>query len=267
MTESPSTSPLVSPTWLADQAGDPTLLVIDVRPLPMYLAGHIPGAISLDVGALRLPASDEATISAWTPVLEQALKTAGITPEKTVIFTEDISGTMSAFGVWLLDIAGLHNGRMLDGGLRGWVRAGGSLDRTPVAPLPSDFTITLDRSVLATASDLIAAKPGSIGIVDTRSANEHENGTIPGAVHREWMSNLNPDGTYRSAEILAQHYQEAGLDPEHPVATFCAGGFRAAQTYVALRAAGFTTVRNYAPSWSEWGQLPNAPVAFPDDDF
>ena len=266
-------SPLVSAAWLAAHLDDPGVLVADVRPLPMYLAGHIPGAISLDVGSLRLPASDEATIAAWAAALGRALGAAGIGPERTVIFTEDISGTMAAYGVWLLDVAGLHNGRLLDGGLRAWVGAGQPLDRTPVQPEPAALSLPLDRPVLATASDLIAAvgeAPAGPELVpvDTRSAGEHESGTIPGSVHREWMTNLNADGSYKDAAILAADYAAAGLDPAAPVAavTYCAGGFRASQTYVALRGAGFPDVRNYAPSWGEWGQLPDAPVAFPDDE-
>jgi len=269
MPDSNPSSPLVSAAWLAGHLGDPDLLVVDVRPLPMYLAGHIPGAISLEVGALRLPASDEGTIAAWTAVLERALGAAGIGPERTVVFTEDISGTMAAFGVWLLDVAGLHTGRMLDGGLRAWAGAGQPLDRTPVQPSPVELHLTLDRGALMTAADLIATigdVPDSVTIVDTRSAGEHANGTIPGAINREWMSNLNADGTYKDASALAAQYAAAGIDPANPAVTYCAGGFRAAQTYVALKVAGFPEVRNYAPSWGEWSQLPDAPIAFPEDE-
>lgn len=269
MPASNPSSPLISAAWLAEHLGDPDLLVVDVRPLPMYLAGHIPGAIALEVGSLRLPASDEATIAAWTAVLERALGAAGIGPGGTVVFTEDISGTMAAFGVWLLDVAGLHTGRLLDGGLRAWAGAGGAFDRTPVQPSPVELHLTLDRGALMTATDLIATigdAPGSVTIVDTRSAGEHASGAIPGAIHREWMTNLTADGTYKDAAALAAQYADAGIGPERPAVTYCAGGFRAAQTYVALKAAGFPDVRNYAPSWAEWSQRPDAPVAFPDDE-
>ncbi|MGB3330895.1 MAG: rhodanese-like domain-containing protein [Thermomicrobiales bacterium] len=271
MTDATPSSPLVSADWLAAHLADDDVLVVDVRPLPMYLAGHIPGAVSLDVASLRLPASDEATIAAWTPVLERALGAAGIGPGRTVVFTEDISGTMASFGVWLLDVAGLHTGKLLDGGLRAWVGAGQSLDRTPVQPQPLALSLTLDRAVLATASDLVAdldasTGAGSVSVVDTRSIGEYDNGTIPGAINLEWMHNLNADGTYKDAATLASQYTAAGIEPANPAVTFCAGGFRAAQTYVALRAAGFADVRNYAPSWGEWSQIPNAPIAFPDEE-
>ncbi|MGC4105672.1 MAG: rhodanese-like domain-containing protein [Thermomicrobiales bacterium] len=271
MSSSNPSSPLVTVAWLAEHLADPDLLVVDVRPLPMYLAGHIPGAISLDLGSLRLPASDEETIAAWTAVLARALGAAGIGPDRTVVFTEDISGTMASFGVWLLDVAGLHTGRLLDGGLRAWVGAGNPLDRTPVQPTPVELSLTLDRNALMTASDIIAAvaadaSPTSVTLVDTRSMGEHGNGTIPGAINLEWMNNLNADGSYKDAATLTAQYAAAGITPANPTVTYCAGGFRAAQTYVALKAAGFPDVRNYAPSWAEWSQLPDAPVVFPDDE-
>jgi 3-mercaptopyruvate sulfurtransferase SseA len=55
-------------------------------------------------------------------------------------------------------------------------------------------------------------------------------------------------------------YAESGLTASEPVATYCAGGFRAANTYVVLKALGYTEPKNYAPSWGEWGQRPDTPV-------
>ena len=44
------------------------------------------------------------------------------------------------------------------------------------------------------------------------------------------------------------------------VVTYCASGYRAARTYVVLRALGYPGVRNYAASWNEWGWHADLPV-------
>jgi thiosulfate/3-mercaptopyruvate sulfurtransferase len=62
-------------------------------------------------------------------------------------------------------------------------------------------------------------------------------------------------------EELESLYAHAGLEKETPVASYCAAGIRAANTYVVLKALGYDDVRNYAPSWGEWGTRPDTPVA------
>ncbi|HEU0165200.1 MAG TPA: rhodanese-like domain-containing protein [Thermomicrobiales bacterium] len=260
-------SPLVTVDWLAAHLSDSSpLLVIDVRPQPSYLAGHIPGAISLDVAALRLPTSDDQTIEAWTAFLQKGLRGAGIRGDQQVVFYEDVTGTLSSFGVWLLDVAGLHNGALLDGGIRAWHAAGQPLSTERVTATPSDVTLDLDRSALATATEIISDLGGdthSFQMVDTRGIAENSAGTIPTSVNVEWVNTLGPTGALKSAEELKTLYASAGLDPDQPAVTYCAGGFRAAHTYVVLKSLGFQDVRSYAPSWSEWSQLPETPIEYP----
>lgn len=253
--------PIVGAAWLREHLGDPDVIVVDVRPWEIYLGGHISGARHLDVSALRLPASSPDTVQAWKDRLQDALGRAGLTAGARVIFYEDISGTMAAFGVWLLDAAGLRNGALLDGGLRRWLAEGGPVDTEPVAVEPGAIQIVPDDAVMATADALLADLPpsGQTRMVDARASHEHRQGAIPGAVNVEWTRHLDAEGAFRPPAELARLYADAGLERDDAVASYCAGGFRAAHTYVALRALGFDNVANYAPSWGEWGQRPDTP--------
>ncbi|HWV36334.1 MAG TPA: sulfurtransferase [Thermomicrobiales bacterium] len=260
-----SGTPIVDVDWLIGHRNDPAVLIVDVRPTPQYLAGHLPGAISLDVAALRLPASDEQTLAAWTAHLQKGLRAAGIRADQQVIFYEEISGTLAAFGIWLLDVAGLGNGTMLDGGLRAWLAAGQELSQDVTEPARSDIEITLDRKALATADEILGHlddQDALFQLVDTRGAAEHQSGTIPTSTNIEWTSHLDPaTGKLKSPDELRRLYTDVGLKSDAPTATYCAGGFRAAHTYVVLKSLGFTDVQNYAPSWAEWSQRPDTPVA------
>lgn len=257
-------SPIVSVEWLRDHRGDSTVLVIDVRAREAYDNGHIPGAQHLDLSANRLAASGAPAIERWFEGLQNTVRRAGITADQRVVFYEEISGTMAAFGVWLLDAAGLGNGSMLDGGFGAWSREGGDISTDAVTPVPSELPIHLDERVLATADQIMSDlgdESGRAQRVDARTDTEFAQGAIPGSVHLDWRHHLDERGAFRPLAELAQMYDSLGLDKGDRVASYCAGGIRAANTYVVLKALGFAHVQNYAPSWGEWGSRPDTPIA------
>lgn len=256
-------SPIVSPEWLREHRADPAVLVIDVRPREAYDDGHIDGAHHLDLSANRLASSSRGAIDAWLVNLQRSIQGAGITAGQRVVFYEEFSGTMAAFGVWLLDAAGLGNGSMLDGGLLAWRRAGGEISTEPVTPSPAATIIQLDERVLATVDQImadLASGSASGKRVDARADTEAAQGAIPGSVNVDWRHHLDERGAFRPLAELARIYESLGLDKGDRVASYCAGGIRAANTYVVLKALGYEHVQNYAPSWGEWRSRPDTPV-------
>ncbi len=257
----PQDGPIVSTEWLRLNVARPDVLTIDVRPFDAYQEGHIPGSIHLDLSILRLSSSAPAVIHLWKERLEETIRRAGIMSEQRVVFYEDYSGTMAATGVWLLDAAGLGNGAMLDGGINRWIREGGETSTEIGQPEQSSTVIHPDDRVIATADEILAdlRTEGSTRLVDSRAPMEHRQGTIPGAANIDWTQHLDAEGAFRPLTELAQLYGSAGLDRNDPVVSYCAGGFRASHTYVALKALGYGSIANYAPSWGEWGQRPDTP--------
>ncbi|MEE8129085.1 MAG: rhodanese-like domain-containing protein, partial [Vicinamibacterales bacterium] len=88
-------------------------------------------------------------------------------------------------------------------------------------------------------------------------------GAIPGAVHVEWTRNLDASGAFKSAAELREMYESVGVTPDREVITYCQGGYRAAQTYLALRLLGYPRVRTYIGSWKEWGDKEELPIETP----
>jgi thiosulfate/3-mercaptopyruvate sulfurtransferase len=160
---------------------------------------------------------------------------------------------------------------LLDGGIEKWSAEGRPLQREAITPTPGTFHPRSDALTAARISgDEVRARlhDPRLRIVDVRAPEEFNGrelraargGHIPGAVLLSWDVHLQADGTVRSAAEIRARATEAGLSPEHEVVTYCQGGVRAAHTALALRLAGYPTVRVYDGSWAEWGNSPELPI-------
>jgi thiosulfate/3-mercaptopyruvate sulfurtransferase len=88
-------------------------------------------------------------------------------------------------------------------------------------------------------------------------------GHIPGARNVPWARAVNEDGTFKSTEELIALYQdELGLKPTDDIVAYCRIGERSSLTWFVLTyLLGFSHVRNYDGSWTEWGNLVRVPIA------
>ena len=82
-------------------------------------------------------------------------------------------------------------------------------------------------------------------------------------MHLEYTANLTADGRYRAPSELRSLYEALGVGPEREVITYCQGGYRAAQSWIALTLAGYPRVRSYVGSWNEWGNRTDLPIERP----
>ena len=266
---------LVTPVELwrtLDAAGATRPLLLDLRPPDAYAAGHVPGAIHVDLWGVSLVDTDPAPLNAFMWMIEHVLAVHGVDAATPVVVYDDQSGVRAARAFWFLEYLGHPSVRLLDGGFTAWTAAGLPASRDAQPAPKSEWTGTREEHRLATWKDVRnAIARGDKVIVDTRSDAEYEGtlvrarrgGAVPGAVHIEWTRNLSPSGEFKSASELKQMYEDAGVTPEREVITYCQGGYRAAQSYLALRLLGYPRVRMYIGSWKEWGDRPDLPIEQP----
>jgi thiosulfate/3-mercaptopyruvate sulfurtransferase len=263
---------LTTPQELQKKVGSANLCLIDVRPAEEFAQGHIPGAVHLDLFGLSLVDTNEAPLKAFMYMIHHVLELRGVGNEKEVVFYEDNSGMRAARGVWFLEYFGHANARMLDGGIKQWKAAGGSITTEAAPPKAAKFNTDERREVLATVADVRhSLDRKEVAILDTRSEGEYlgthvraaRGGAIPGAIHIEWTENLDANGNFKSDADLKAMYDRAGITPDKEVISYCQGGYRAAHSYVALRLIGFPKVRNYIGSWKEWGDRTDLPIETP----
>ena len=246
-----------------------TPILIDLRPAEVFVTGHIPGAVHLDLYGLSLVNTDSAPLDAFLWMIAHLLTTRGVDGDRTVVVYDAQSGMRAARAFWFLELFGHQDVRVLDGGVGSWERQGFFTTTEAVVPNKANWNVGRVEARLATWRDLQERLGQSeVVILDTRSDGEYcgttvrakRGGAIPGAVHIEWTKNLNSDGEFKSASELVALYEAAGVTAEKEIVSYCQGGYRAAHSYLALRLIGYPRVRNYVGSWKEWGDREDLPI-------
>ena len=260
--------PLVSADWLVEHRADVRL--VDVRwyldgrsGRAAYRAGHLPGAVWLDVDAELSGWASPAAGRHPLPRPEQfaaVLSRVGIAEGTPVVAYDDAGGSVAARLWWMLQVLG-EPVAVLDGGIRTW-------PRPLVTELP-DVT-PVDRCVgiwpagrFMSADDVAAT---GAAVFDARSAERYAHGDpaidprpghIPGAHSAPWTANLGADGRLLPADTLREIYSAAaGVG----AVAYCGSGVTSCLDLLAMEVAGVGGTALYAGSWSQWAADPSRPI-------
>jgi thiosulfate/3-mercaptopyruvate sulfurtransferase len=169
----------------------------------------------------------------------------------------------------------------MDGGRLKWTAENRPLstDRPTFTPTNYPAKARDDSAQRAFRDQILAHQQKGGKMIDVRSPEEY-NGTrlhmeaypnegalrgghIPGAKNVPWAKAVNPDtGEFKAADELRSLYEsEAGLNTNDDVIVYCRIGERSSHTWFALKyLLGFSKVRNYDGSWTEWGNLVGVPI-------
>jgi len=266
---------LATTEWLEAHLDDPTVRIIasaDAR-LPThkdsYNAGHIPGAIYLNVIAeLSDPQSKVPMMILPSEAFETLMGRLGINSATTVVVYDDEGGLWAARLWWALRYYGHDAVKLLDGGLAKWKAEDRSLVTEEAAPPPTVFKACIVPGLRATIDDVKLA----IGDPDTRIISAlgegmYQAGHIPSARSVPAPSNLDPDTmTVLPLDQLTQVWVAAELNPDQLAITYCGGGYYGAFDLFVLYLMGHEKVTLYDGSWVEWTANPELPVESGSDD-
>jgi thiosulfate/3-mercaptopyruvate sulfurtransferase len=236
-----------------------------------YLAGHIPGAVYVDLEAeLASPASAAAGRHPLPPLasLEASARRWGIREGSAVVVYDDNGNISAARAWWLLRWGGLRDVRMLDGGLAAWRSAGLPIETGEQVAAPGDVGLSAGHMPVLDIDD--AARIASEGLLlDARAGERYRGetepidaraGHIPGAVSAPTFENLDATGAFLQADELADRFRALGAAHVGAVGVYCGSGISAAHEIAALRIAGFDAAL-YPGSWSQWSADPTRPAA------
>ena len=283
-----SFSTLIDVSALRELAGKTAVAVIDCRfdlinpegGRRAYLTGHIPGAryadLNKDLSAPISPNSGRHPLPSPNDFAATLVR-LGIGNATQVIAYDDAGGSFAARLWWLLRWLRHRSVAVLDGGIKAWTAAGGTLESGEEKPLAKEIpggriSPRADGAAVIGTDDIAAFlnDPGNL-LVDARAAQRFAGsvepidavaGHIAGAVNHPFSANLAPDGRFLPAPDLKRLWVSrlAGRQAAH-LAAMCGSGVTACHNLLSLEVAGLGGAKLYAGSWSEWIRDPNRPVA------
>ncbi len=126
---------LVTTDWVAAHAWDPGLVVAESdEDVLLYDTGHIPGAVKLDwYTELNDPVNRDYIDGA---AFARLMSEKGITRDSTLVLYGDNNNWWAAHALWVCELFGHPDVRLMDGGRAKWIAEGRPLATDVPQPLP-----------------------------------------------------------------------------------------------------------------------------------
>jgi thiosulfate/3-mercaptopyruvate sulfurtransferase len=267
---------LVSTDWLAQDLGEPDLVVVDSswfmpssgrKGSEEYLAAHIPGARFLDIDELSDRSSPAPHMLPGEAEFGAAMERLGVGSGDRIIVYDNSPIRTAARGWFMLRHFGADQVAILDGGFQKWVVEGRPTESGEAVPRSAAFDAG-ERDEVVTKQQLLTGT--GLPWVDARGRPRFEGteadlrsgvapGHAPGARNLPFSSLYNDDGTFKPVEELRRLFADAGIDPSRPFVASCGSGVTANSLIFAAHLIGNDEARLYDGSWSEWGADPATP--------
>ncbi len=273
---------LVTADWAEENLDTPGVVFVEVdEDASAYDYGHIKGAVKIDwkddlQDPIRRDFVNQEQFS-------QLLSERGIGNDDTVVLYGGNNNWFAAYAYWYFKLYGHEDVKLLDGGRKKWELDAREVTSEIVKREATNYQAKPLNWDLRAKRDEVEAAIGAKNLIDVRSPDEYAGrllapahlpqeqsqraGHIPTALSVPWSKAANEDGTFKSeAELRELYVDEAGLDEGKATIAYCRIGERSSHTWFALRELlGYTDVKNYDGSWTEYGSLVGVPIALGDE--
>jgi thiosulfate/3-mercaptopyruvate sulfurtransferase len=246
---------------------------VDYDPKSNYTLGHAPGAVLFD---WKQDINDPISRNVLgKEACENLLQKSGVSNDTILVLYGDFNNWFAAFAFWVFKYYGYKDIRLMNGGRKKWLEEDRPISKEVQQYPKGNFKASQpDNSIrvfLNEVKEALSAKDRVV-MVDVRSPKEftgevlappeyptehaQRGGHIPGAANIPWSQAVNEDGTFKSVQELKNLYQPKGILPDKEVITYCRIGERSSHTWFVLKyLLGYTNVKNYDGSWTEWGNM------------
>ncbi len=244
-------------------------VLLDGQKTTSFKKEHLEGAVNLERKQIVVSREGVPNILAPPSVIERAAGQAGLTENSNILIYDDNNNMDAGRLLWTFMIYG-HKGQLkvVSGGLSALKKEGVSIVKGAAEASPAVYKAgALQKDMLAdTAAVLngVENDPPDYAILDVRSDEEYEAGTIPGSIHVNYLDNDFSDGTFKPVQHIRILYKDHGIMPDDTIVMYCKTSIRAAQTWTALYNAGYRNIKIYDDAWLGWKAGGDLPVYIPE---
>jgi thiosulfate/3-mercaptopyruvate sulfurtransferase len=268
---------LVTTDWVSEHTGDTKVRLIEVDiDRSAYEKGHIKNAVGWNWQS-QLQDNVRRNVLGQRH-FEELCGKSGISNNSTVILYGDNNNWFAAFAFWQFKYFGHKDVRLMNGGRKKWMLEDRILTMEQPAIVHVNYkAIKPNLSLRAKREQIFKILDvKSSSLLDVRSTDEfigrviappgmtetaQRAGHIPGAINVPWSRAVADDGTFKPYDELLKIYNSQGISQGRETIAYCRIGERSSHTWFVLKyLLGFEKVSNYDGSWTEWGNLVDAPI-------
>src|SRR5687767_397293 len=164
---------LVTTEWVAGKLNDPSVRLVESNEdTLLYSAGHVPGAVHVDWTS---DLNDQIRRDYITRESFEALMSRiGVTPETTVVFYGDKNNWWATYALWVFQLFGHTNAKIMDGGRLKWEKEKREMTREVPSYPKTQYTARTrdDKSARAFRDEVLKHVESRGQLVDVRSPEE-----------------------------------------------------------------------------------------------
>lgn len=246
-----------------------------------YAKGHVPMSFHINTDSFEPPPK---WMLGSPEQLARFAAAYGLTHRDTVILSGEDPLASFRLSV-VLRYLGVHDVRVLNGGLAAWKWAGYAVETEhrspPSSGKPFGVEVPGRPQLIDTYEEVLTGLKDRerFTLVDNRTWAEHvgetsgyvyhsKKGRIPGSVYGyagesgggslSYYRNI--DNTMRSAVEIRRLWKAAGIDPNKHLSFMCGSGWRAAEVLTYAQVIGLDDVSLYSDGWIGWSNDPQNPI-------
>ena len=244
---------LISPEEAKEQMSRDRLpIIIDGRSEEEYQAGHLPGAIWVNTWDLVPEDTTMSGLFDFNSRLDKRCRVLGRFEKVDLIVYGDGFDRHICRHFWLFHYAGQLSSRLLEGGISGWLQAGGELTTEMPQLDPCPFAIRQRRDVIARYDEVQGfIDDDRVRLVDARSPEAFAKWHLPGARNLP-STRLMHEGKLLAPEGILKIVQSLEVEARTPIVVYSERGAQSAMVWIALRLIGLRKARSFLGGLEEW---------------